>query len=35
MKKIEVALMSVAALSGVDRAFAFSPKSNVTTYYAR
>lgn len=35
MKKMKVAPMSVAALSGVGRAFAFSHKSNTTTYYAR
>jgi len=30
-----MALMAVAALSGVGSAFALSPKSNATTYYAR
>jgi hypothetical protein len=35
MKKIRMAMMAVAALSGVGSAFALSPKSNATTYYAR
>jgi hypothetical protein len=35
MKKMRMALMAVAALSGVGSAFAFSPKPNATTYYAR
>jgi len=35
MKKIRMGLMAIAALSGVGSAFAFSPKPNAVTYYAR
>ncbi|WP_162996493.1 DUF6520 family protein [Mucilaginibacter celer] len=35
MKKIRMGLMAIVALSGVGSAFAFSPKPQATTYYAR
>lgn len=35
MKKIRIGLMALAALTGISGAFAFSPKANLTTYYAQ